>query len=354
MYAYNDYHPVWVITTNGVKEIRSLNPGDKLYQYRSRELMTVTEVIKPTPSKIFEIEYIDGRKTKVMLDDQIYLGENKTITPAAIIRDMNLDYPPSANFSDGLGNILYDAIDYAESSYPHQNPDPYTAGVMFTYADYDRREIVLPEWTSKTHDHIRNKYHLKYADILMSGRNYYFTSEGGDGRLLTWNELYREQRCFAKSSAFVDPIIPREYVWGTIKDRWNYVRGAMDAGFDPKIFVDGVGCASTDEVRMKELQKILWSIGVMSTLRYDPQSSKKRPWILEIVDKYKRYPGMFSHPDNIAWALHLDNTIIDQLRMMSLQIVSIKYLANGVVCNVKVDGWPKIYYDANFLPRISA
>ncbi|MCM1439517.1 MAG: hypothetical protein NC131_10015 [Roseburia sp.] len=355
MYGWNEYHPVWVITTDGVKEISSLSPGDQLYEYQTKQMMTVLEVLRPEPKKIFEVEYVDGRKAKFMEDDPIYIGCQKTTRPMDIIQGKKLGYPyPMITFNGGFGSIPYDAIDYMQSSYPHQKPDPYTAGVLFTFAAYDRDEIGLPEWTNKTHDHICNNYHLKYSYKLNANGDYFFTPVGGDGHALRWDEFFPTQRCFAKSSAFVDPIIPKEYKWGTLADRWNYVRGAMDAGFDPNIFIDGVGCASTDEVRMKELQKIMWGIGIMSELRYDPQSSKKRPWILELIGRYSRYPGVFNHPDNINWAVHLDNHIMDQLPIQMLTITSMRYLTTGTVPNIKVDGWPKMYYSADFLPRVTA
>lgn len=355
MHAWNDYYPVKVQTTGGVKEIGKLNPGDQLFEYRGPGLFTVEDIEASQVIELFEVEYSDGRKAIYSRNDPIYLGMDKTITPDEIFRGIKkFDSSAQVTFAEPLGSFEQQPIDYGIMSSPHNEyPDPYTAGVMLTYASYDDEEIMLPQWTHKAHEFILNVRNYKYADKMGPNGEMGFAKQGRTDPV-TWREMFPYQRFFAKSHHFADPLIPAGYQYGKINDRWEYMRGAFDAGFDPKIFIDRVGIAHTDEKRLQRLQQMMWSIGIMSIITYEPETCKDRPWILTTAGKLQRYPGIFYHPDYIAWALSRDNTIIDQQAPATMQIVSIRYLTNGVLLNVvPSNGWSHVFYDENFLPRVS-
>ena len=55
------YHPINVLTDKGITEIKNILPGDKVFEYRTGELLEVLDVCEPKHSLIHKITYNDRR-----------------------------------------------------------------------------------------------------------------------------------------------------------------------------------------------------------------------------------------------------------------------------------------------------
>ena len=86
-----------------------------------------------------------------------------------------------------------------------------------------------------------------------------------------------------------------------------------------------VGIVSKYEDRLKLFQKMLWSVGVLSKVTYDPLIDRKynNNFKLEIIGEYQGYPGFTYLVDSIEHLLLKDNEIISYEPMHVLEISNI-------------------------------
>ena len=98
-----------------------------------------------------------------------------------------------------------------------------------------------------------------------------------------------------------DKFIPNDYKLGSIKQRWNLIKGLFDA--DGNIANDksfDVTYTSISEQLVSDIQEVLWSLGVMSTIttddRYLEDPTRQRAYILHIKSRNDEKIRFFSLP----------------------------------------------------------
>lgn len=342
-YGINFPHDVKVLTTKGPRCIRDLTPGDMLYEYWTSQLLEVQEVVKSKIQMIWNIRYNDGRVTFGTASTPIVYGDR--IIPLIEAARMG-KFPPIDTFA-----VEYHKEQITEPLFP----DAYSTGALLLYGDYDDEYINLPiDGICEPNNFIRFMYNSEIAQVLGKDRIYFSWKHTSEEKCITWKEFFPKYKMFVTSRDSLTPIIPIEYMEASILDRRKLIRGIFDAGFSKNVTPDCVATLNSSEFRLKEVQKILWSLGVTSKIIYNPimPLSRGMNFRLEITGKYKNYPGFFYSVDNIYRTLGNDNRICPREGEFKFRISKIEKFNQGYTYEVRLNRPGSIYTTANFLPRV--
>ena len=351
IYGNNNHYKIKILTDKGYKYIHNLYPGDKVHDYKSSNYFTVNKIIPIKYKKICRIEYDDGRSQLIGLNDMIYIGNNQITQLNETLNNIKTDIETHSFEYKELYNIL--------------NPDPYIAGALLIYGNYDTKYISLPMYATKVCEELAYKYKIQYADIIEN--NQYFFSYHNTENRITWEEFFPDYKFYAKTLNKDDPIIPYEYQFASVNDRRQFVRGVFDAGYDKEYSKYYNMIIHNDENKLKEFQKILWSLGILSKIEYIPKYrynedniyasdvTFKRYYQLELINSFlKDYPGFYFDYDNIINMIqNHENMIIPIQRYSEYRIKSVKIIGSGVIDNIILDIPNATYITENYLPRIS-
>ena len=301
MKGLNNEYLFKVLTDKGNKSINNVNIGDKLYEYGTGNLLEVKDLVKVS-GPVHMIFYSDGRHGFYLQNQYIYNGNIMLLLDDII-----------SNKASKSSHIIQYQIDFNSDKVVNPLfPDPYVAGALFAYADYENENISIPLyfkqsdefWVNLT-DEIIPADAIDKSDVP----SIYFIYNGDLSETpITWDKLFPNYKFYAKDGDGY-PIFPIEYERGSIKDRNKFIRGIFDMGYIKEIFPDGtVGIVGRNDKILKEIQKILWSIGVISIIKYDSLLYKMRgyEYKLELTGDYRMYPGLFNNINNI------ENTIMNE------------------------------------------
>ncbi len=329
-----------VLTTNGIKNVSDVLIADQLYEYRTGELLDIIQTKKVLRTNCYLITFHDGRSEWYLENDQIFLGD-RIINVCELLKQ---SFPISIE--------MY-PIDYKKIMTP-LFPDPYIAGALLMYGDFDDLYINLPLNRDKVNDHLFHKYNLIFGDKLNKNRVYFKSDRNGKEDLITWKEFFPNYKMYPTSKDINDPIIPIEYQLASINDRWKFIRGVFDLGYDQINFPDTIGISNKHEFRLKEIQKILWSLGVLSKISYDPnQTEKEMLYRLDILGEKNIYPGFFSNIYSMEYQINTDDRFIRHQTKYILGIQNIKYMGKYSSYRLKLNKQKTLYLSENFLPRVS-
>lgn len=347
MYGFlgiNFPHDSRVLTTKGSKCIHDLVPGDKLYEYWTSNLLEVQDIIQSKIQTIWKITYSDGRSTLGIGSTPVLYGDKIVPLKEAANRGK---FPPIDTF----------AIDYnKEEIVDPLFPDPYSAGALLTYGDYADECINLPiHGICEPNNFIRFMHNSEIAQVLGKDKIYFSWKHTSEEKCITWKEFFSKYKSAVVSLDSVDPIIPIEYKRASITDRRKFIRGVFDVGFSKDVTPDCVATLNSTEFKLREVQEILWSLGVLSKIIYNPMIPLLRGmnYRLEIIDKYKNYPGFFYSVGDIRRILDNDNRICSRDQDFRLKIIKIEKFNQGYTYEVVLNKKNAVYTTANFLPRVS-
>lgn len=350
MTGLNEYIPIHVYTQRGLVEISDIYPGDYVYEYGTSNMIEVLNIEYISDSHISEVKYNDGRS-------QIYQNTELFFTGKMITR-------------------LYNAFDKGKVAQIHMYPtkfnsrnittklfpDPYIAGALIIHGRYDTRYINLPLDRSAADQLFAHKYNLDFADLLEDNTTFYAWNGTDRSQAITWKEFFPNYDFFATSGKIYSPVIPNEYLFSSINDRWKFIRGVFDIGYSQDIFPDSVGIAHWSEDRLKAVQIMLWSLGIASRITYDPDMTlaRGREYRLDVIGSYDGYPGFFYDVDAIRKNIRNDHELSRQIYPFQLEVKSIgPYISNGVTINtgsmrnLLLEKSYALYITDNFLPRPS-
>lgn len=344
MFSNNLYHPVKVLTHRGIIELKNINPGDYVYEYGTGKLLKVIGVTLPSRSIIHRIVYSDGRIDFVNQLNDIYIG-NGIINLQLVdhLTKLSPIYQYPINFCTGTNRTL--------------NPDPYVAGALLLYGDTNDEYLNLPYYLNGINDVLSNKYSIEYASDYIDSEGKVYFKYTGDHRnnRIVWKDFFNEDINNNK-----DQIIPLKYFYSSIKDRIQLIRGIFDIGYNPELFRNNtIGIVSNDENKLKLVQQILWSLGILSKVKYDylidPIHGNK--WKLEIIDMNNGYPGLTYLIDNIEYLLSNNDKFykkfLNTIDYVSFKDFNYTYKTNGFMSNLILEKPKALYLNDKFLPRVS-
>lgn len=334
--------------------IRDLIPGDKLYEYKTNNLLEVQSVEKLPKGVIWEITYNDGRLAYVSSHDMIYTG--KQISKTEVCADKCLIRNPYDNARVTPTVIKQFPVDFAKDIIIESlNPDPYIAGALLIHGNFDFDYINLPMDRESADNHFSHKYILDFSEIPTENGLCFYQYKGLDkSNAITWSSFFKFHRIYPVTRCMEDPIIPAYYRRASMSDRWKFVMGAFDIGYSKKLFPNSVSISAADEYRLILLQRMLCSLGVLSRVSYDGTLNDKlgRCYRLDILSPLDTYPRFFYDIGHIEKTLQNDNRFSFNEKF-KLRIESIKRHTEGYMYNVRLSKPNAIYLDSNFLPRVS-
>ena len=329
MIINNNYLHTYVITEHGMKDINEVNIGDKVYEYDTGELIEVENIVQSL-EPIIRIDFSDGRMD--------YRVINETIPGNFKIKALEFK---------GLKDPLY--------------PDPNLVGAIFTYADHSDEYVNLPMDMDQVNNLFSHKYHVKYANKIEKNK-VYFANISTPDKILKWEEMFSHYDFYAKNKNVWDKIIPENYVYSSIKDRIQFIMGVFDMGYDFRRFGHNVAISHHNEDMLKVIQKILWSLGILSKIAYIPGWTDndnqfhyypyKRFYVLQLLGKDRNYPGLFYEREYIEKIITMED-ILDRInRRYILKLINKKKYGESYISNLVFDK-PRWFYTENYLPRLS-
>lgn len=347
--SLNKKIPIIVLTNKGFKDIRNLVPGDIVYEYKTNKEYEVKKLKKQKINNLYNIEYTDGRSAIYSEDELLYTGYETT----DIISALNIKEFPEIHL------------------YPFENivikekplVDPYLAAIFIIYGDYNLNEISIPLDILKDLSlDILYKYHIEtYID---SDKNkVFFTYEYSISKI-TWKEFFGNNLdMYAITKRITSPFIPDQYMFSFVLDRWKFIRGVFDIGYNIKLFRDKVAIYHWSEDRLKWISRMLWSLGITCKIVYDPfGATESKPYVLIITGKYDCYPGFFYNNKYIMNHLFNSDSFYAKHNDVEMKIKSIKQITDlskliqidtNDSCNIILDKPKVLFITDNYLPRVS-
>jgi hypothetical protein len=125
-------------------------------------------------------------------------------------------------------------------------------------------------------------------------------------------------------------------------NRWKFIRGVFDTGYDLDIFPNSCSILHKKIDRLKFVQKILWSLGVISNIKYNDQ------YILNVLSSPESFPSFFYNINYIEKMFEIMNQ-----NKFKLQIASINPHNQGYSKGLILNKPNSLYLTNNFLPRAS-
>lgn len=344
MRGLNGYYKTMVITKqHGVIPTSELVPYDIVYAYAEGQSLVVKGIEKTPVNDMYEIQYTDGRKMFVSYDDIVSTG----IPPFSRIPVKELvKYKDVSSFM-----VHQPVIEFWK--HPVYDIDPYTAGALFLYSDPVDPYVNLPTKMTSLDTMLSYAHHLQISSYVTGSKVYFTYTDRNPLSRLKWNEMFPEYKFFAKDNRINDPIFPIEYTMGSIDDRFQLVRGIFDMGYDPS-FKGSLTIIHSHEYKLKEVQRILWSLGILSTVRYDPDLmiDKHINFRLDVHGYHHNAPNLFQ---NVQYKEQMMTyrAFIKHIDSSPVRMKSIRKLSPGYMYKVVLDEPAVSYMNEDFLPVIS-
>lgn len=327
--------PMSVQTTEGDVNINDISIGDTVYSYDSKKELEVMEIVDLTKEDVYKVTYTDGREDYYQESELIYIGYG-VIPIKSLIDDRR----------HGMhGSIKQYQISYGTSYNPHvRRSDPYISGALCIYGNAKDEFINLPSDCTAANSFFINKYQAFYEWKIGSNATYFSRNGDINNKLISWKDFFHNKTCHD---------IIKEYKRASINDRWEFIRGVFDIGYKSEAFPDSCSIAHSDEDKLKIVQEILWSLGVLSKTDYDPslQLGKGREYRLDILSpSFDNYPGFFYNIDSIERMIRNQSRLLNP--KFKLQIGKIEKYNSAFSRRLIFNQRNSVYLTSNFLPRV--
>lgn len=351
----NDYFANKVFTNHGIKEIGDITPYfDHVYHFRTGKLLTVTEVVATDPGNIYYGIYTDGRATVYHETDQVYIGYGKTKSISDFAGSSNIMFRTSIDYYE----IPFDNI--VKSPLPI---DPYILGVLYSCGDFTDKYVNIQNIPlSVISEVILNKNWGFTSASSLNGDKYYLHIDGQESKL-EWDTFFNPLLFMSlDDDVFWDAVktnfevIPDSYKYASTLDRLKFIRGVLDISYNKEENPDNIAISSTSNRKIKEIQSVLLSVGILSTtgiLEKDHQLGIPKTY-LSIIDGLSRYPSLFGKFDNIEYMLDIDNKIIDHEYKNRLRLKKVLSKPNtGWTHRLRLLEPRQVFLSSNYLPLVS-
>ena len=326
-----------ILTQRGIIPAADVNIGDFLYEYETSNRLEIKHIEKITTA-IYDIKYTDKRVEKINEKGLIYCNNQKHRVDEVSCKEFPFTQPLQ------LYPVNFNKYNVTKPL----DPDPYVAGALFSYGDYEDEFINLPIIKESVVDALCNKYAM---EIMSIDGVYHFKYKHED-EFVRWKDFFSRYAFYAKNKNPNEPLIPTEYMYTSIKDNLEFIKGVFDTGYSKQDSPDIVSIKMKDRKRLEIIQRILWSLGIPSYIGNDKGINK-----LDIIGKMESYPGFFYSEDTIA---HFINADADSYKTNPTFYVMVESVTPSLL-HIH-DDWYEFYTDkkhavymsSNFLPIITA
>lgn len=246
------------ISETGYIRMGDIKVGDYVYDRKGRPTK-VLGVFPQGPREVFEIKFTDGRK---ILADGEHLFSYYTAK-------QKLKYDNN-QYKNGVPNFKTNSVN-----------ELLELGVTTQEANGQSKvKFYLP--MNEAVERTPKKFNLQPYELGTLLSDSYFDND-------KLSEIPELINCDSH-----DKFIPNDYKLGSIEQRWNLIKGLFDA--DGNIANDNsfdVTYASISEKLISDIQEVLWSLGVMSTIVDD---NKQSGYTLQIKSQNNEKNRFFSLP----------------------------------------------------------
>lgn len=327
-----------ILTNHGFIDANKVELGDYLYEYGTSKMMEIVEIDHRYDERIYDIKYSDKRIEHVAESDLVVIN-GKMYSPQYLTEHPLEIIIPMERYVVNFGKIIA----------PY-HLDPYSAGAILAMADILDEYVNINDITVPSIDHILNVNNWAVSDMSSDGK-YYFSMIGSKNKL-TWDDIFDSRY----GSYLVDhnvnsPIIPYEYLYGSIETRIKFIKGVFDSTYNQKDTPDTVSAVIKNYEMLKSIQRMLWSMGIMTKIY-----SKDTYYRLDVIGAEEDYPGFFYDIKNKSRMINTDWNVFKCSPKHKLYIESVepsRLLYKGDVYRFRVVSKNAIYYSANFLPRVT-
>lgn len=338
-----------VKTTKGDIPVEKINIGDKVLSYYTGEELEVKDVVKSELSEVWNVFYTDGRMARYCSDSLIYTGDTIRFFKDCINEpDLHKIFKPLNQYQINFNN---------DTVKDQLNPDPYLAGALYVYGDFDDEYVNLPITASEGIRLFINKYlfddKILEDPISLENHRIHFRSSKTN-ELITWKEFFPIK--YLEYPLTYTRLIPNEYMYSTVKNRIQFISGILDVNFRDDIFHTNPGVVNSSKFVLEQVQSMLHSLGVISLIRYDPSISKFKgyDYRLDIMRTSNQWPAFFYSIKNIETLIRETDTMGNEGPNFSVLPKMIqRKVSSGYTYNLVLDKPGQLYLSSNYLPRVS-
>lgn len=345
MKPLDDRIPLKIQTHRGDLDIKDILPFDKVYDYVTGKEVVVQKLIQLPRKPVYRIGYTDGREDFYQHDELIHLG-NRNVRLDQFFR---FEKPEP---------ITQHPMPYDEVIREPLRPDPYVSGALLVYGEFDMPWINLPFFSRYDHPFINilvdrlgpgTQLGFKYQlhPILDRKRRRLGFRYTRSGDFVTWMDFFGVTMGSIHKKKHSEEL-PDIYIKASISDRWQFVRGVFDTGFDERDFPDDIAIGHRSEKRLRSFQRILWSLGVLSHIRPDPSLKRGRKYRLDILSHRNEWDKFFYQGK--FYPVQHTNRRDSELR---LRVKSFDLFGNAFSHGISLGEPGRLYITNNFLPRVS-
>ena len=323
-----------VLTKRGIIDETEIYPGDILYEYLTGNELEVTGVESVEFDKMCLIKYTDNREAIIADSELVYSGKY-------------LFYPIDIEKVE-LGKLYQSVLKFG-SQIPMSNVDAYVGGALLTAGDLSSEYVTIE--SSRMADNNFDKMIGLYA-AGDYGDYTAFKHKPTDEDCVKWEDYFPE--FYVKE----DMEIPLRYLFGSLNVRRRWLRGAFDFKYNMDLSPDDVTMSHRNINVLKNVQKVLWSCGILSYIVPEPTVPKNYRLI---VIGTKAYSTEFFYNDDFV--LNMLNSNINTSKLdpsFDLTIFDIcaldeeLYTRGSFVPGFYIkDRKHALYLNGDFLPKVS-
>lgn len=328
-----------VLTHRGIIDAKDVVPGDYLYEYGTNNMLEIKDIQRASDWSRYTAKYSDGRLEEYGKEELIYFG-SQMYKPHIVVNQIFQRCQPIEQYSVGFGtNKVIAPLD----------PDPYVAGALLGYGDFHDEYMNLPNKKDAIIDGISNKYNIDCIQEVEDGPVYFVYK--GEEEKIKWIDFFGKYEFILNTVN--GPLFPKEYIYARFEDRVQFIRGLFDFGYSKTVTPDTVSLTMNDDLKIKLVQKILWSLGILNNIHYFNGKFQ-----LDILGKDEDYPGFFYDYNNIANMANTDNVVYKTNPRFFLYIETVNFSVikphmDDDILYFYTDKPNRLYWSANYLPRVT-
>jgi len=258
--------------------------GDKVYN-RYGEPVEVTGVFPQGMRDVYRVKLVDGRYLDCS-DDHLWTYKGRVGNSAKTWKTVALKELMKKNIAIERDtgridhNYVIPANDAVQREAIDYHLDPYVLGALLGNGTFRKASVEFSSQDEETVSEIARitdtEYKKKYQSSFKTFSWFFITGKRGmNDKLLQNSDVLKDipELLNTKSGT---KFIPDIYKYGSIEQRWALIQGLFDT--DGHIKMNNryqVGYTTVSEQLAHDIQEVLWSLGVMSSIT---EQSNKRDW----------------------------------------------------------------------------
>lgn len=341
-----DYLDYAVITTKGVKSITDINIGDYVYEFNTGRKVMVTGVEKTEPEIVYHIIYTDGRSQMFLGNQFIYTGQKIEFLP-------DEKETKEITFSSlNPKRIEFDQYPVIEGL------DPYTFGMLYMFGNFYDSYVNLPISVGQASRLLLDKY--TFINVGEIGYDYCYFRYNNSDQNIKWTDLFEIGSQEDVISAMRS--IPDKYIYTSAKNRIQFVTGVFDFGVDLDMsYRKNISIINNDSLRLNELQRILWSLGIISITNYSVpiHNFLGIDYMMTVLPSLENngYPKFFYNIDKINRFI-MESNALDNVQIKNFETLPKLFTKFGTKkkwsYQLHLEEPKVVFLTKNFLPMVSA